>query len=319
MESLELGKIELYPLADESLGVRSMALGVRTPDTTVLLDAGVSLAPRRFGLPPHPQEFKAAREARRRIIEFARRSDIITVSHYHLDHYTPSFTSYYEWSGRDAFERIYSGKTVLVKKPDTSISFNQRRRASVLLKELKELGCKVVNADGTTVVHGTTVISAYTYSHGLGEPIGEVLVFSVNFENKRIVYAPDVQGPMIEADVKRIVSLTPSLLIVGGPPLYLEGFKIDKESVEKGLDNLALLTLVARVVVSHHMLRELNWRKRASEKGVWATSTYAEIIGTGEQLLEAQRRKLFEEDPPSPAFFRWLNKLKQGELVPPPF
>lgn len=316
--SLELGKVELYPLADESLGVRSMALGVKTPDAIILLDAGISLAPRRFGLPPHPQEFKAAREARQRIIEFAKHSDIVTVSHYHLDHYTPSFTSYYEWSGRDAFERTYSGKTVLVKKPDTDISYNQIRRASVLLRELKELGCKVVEADGTTVIHGRTVISTYCCSHGLGERIGDVLVFSIEFENRRIVYAPDVQGPMIEADAERIASLNPSLLVIGGPPLYLEGIKIDKESIEKGLDNLAMLTRVARVVVSHHILREINWRERVGQKGISTQSTYAEVIGVRELLLEAQRRKLYEEAPPSTVFFRWLSKLKRGELVPPP-
>jgi len=49
------------PVGEESLGVRSMCLYVETRDVRILFDAGVSLAPRRFGLPPHPRELERAR------------------------------------------------------------------------------------------------------------------------------------------------------------------------------------------------------------------------------------------------------------------
>lgn len=49
----------LIPLAAESFGARSMCTYVETRDVKILLDAGVSLRPKRFGLPPHPLEFKA--------------------------------------------------------------------------------------------------------------------------------------------------------------------------------------------------------------------------------------------------------------------
>jgi len=46
--------IRVVPLAEESFGVRSMCTYVETPDVRVLLDAGVSLGPNRFGFPPYP-------------------------------------------------------------------------------------------------------------------------------------------------------------------------------------------------------------------------------------------------------------------------
>jgi len=314
--ALVVGKIEVYPLADESFGARSMALGVATPDATVLFDAGVSLAPRRFGLPPHPLEFRAAREARERIVRFAERSDVITISHYHLDHYTPSFTSFYEWSGREVFERTYAGRTIFAKKPDATVSFNQRRRAAALLRELKELGCRVLEADGNRIALGKTVIEALgPYPHGSVGPMGHVLAFVVEYEGVKVVYAPDVQGPVDDRAAMDIASREPELLIVGGPPLYLEGVKVDSESVERGLTNLVLLSKLARVVVSHHTLRDASWRNRLAERGAENVLTYSEIAGAEERLLEARRRELYREAPPPPEFMEWL---RRGAKTPPP-
>ena len=86
-----LEKIKVTPLAAESFGVRSMCTLVQTPDVTLLLDAGVSLCPNRFGLPPHPTEFKAIIKLRKRLAEAADKAEVVTISHYHFDHHTPSY------------------------------------------------------------------------------------------------------------------------------------------------------------------------------------------------------------------------------------
>ena len=66
-----LSKIKATPLAAESFGVRSMCTLVETPDVTVLLDAGISLCPYRFGLPPHRIEFQTISKLRKKIAEAA--------------------------------------------------------------------------------------------------------------------------------------------------------------------------------------------------------------------------------------------------------
>ena len=68
-------RIKVTPIAAESLGVRSMCTLIETPSLRVLLDAGVSLSPNRFRLPPHPQEFKAIKSARQKIAEFAENAE----------------------------------------------------------------------------------------------------------------------------------------------------------------------------------------------------------------------------------------------------
>ncbi|MDK2464732.1 MAG: MBL fold metallo-hydrolase, partial [Candidatus Korarchaeota archaeon] len=74
------------PLAFDSMGVRSMATYVETRDVSLLIDPGVALAPRRFGLPPHDVERERLRSLARVIEEHARRARILVVTHYHYDH-----------------------------------------------------------------------------------------------------------------------------------------------------------------------------------------------------------------------------------------
>ena len=126
-----LDAIRITPLAEESLGVRSMCTLVETPDAVILLDPGVSLAPSRFGLPPHPEEFRAVRDSRRRILEAAQQAEVVLASHYHFDHITPGFKSWYEWTEEDTYRLVYSGKLVLAKDIKHNINFSQRRRGYV--------------------------------------------------------------------------------------------------------------------------------------------------------------------------------------------
>jgi len=232
-----LNKIEVRFLAEETFGVRSMAVLVKTPELTVLLDAGVSLAPRRFGLPPHPEEFKAVKRAREKILEAAKIADIVTVSHYHLDHYTPSFKSWYEWSNQVIFEKIYGDKTLLIKSPEENINFNQRKRAHAFLKSLQNLDIRVEYADSRSFGFMSTEIKVSPpLPHGPeGSKLGWVLLFTIKRGSEKIVFAPDVQGPISQTTLNYIISERPKLLIIGGPPIYLAGRKVKQEEVEKGI------------------------------------------------------------------------------------
>ena len=64
-------KIKVVPLAEESIGVRSMCTYIETPDTKILIDPGASLAPKRNGYPPHPREYQALAECRKKISKTA--------------------------------------------------------------------------------------------------------------------------------------------------------------------------------------------------------------------------------------------------------
>ena len=72
--------MKIVPLAADSLGARSMATLVETPDVTILLDPGVRRAPYRYDLPPHEKEEERQKELWRNIKEAAKRADVLTVS-----------------------------------------------------------------------------------------------------------------------------------------------------------------------------------------------------------------------------------------------
>ena len=126
-----LSNIKVTPLAAESFGVRSMCTLVETPDVAVLLDAGISLCPYRFSLPPHPIEFQTIAQLRKTIADAADKAEVTTISHYHFDHHTPSFEDWVvNWTEPDETARqIYQNKTVLAKNPKENINASQRQRA----------------------------------------------------------------------------------------------------------------------------------------------------------------------------------------------
>lgn len=104
---------------------------VETSDLRVLLDAGISICPYRFGLPPHPIEFQAISKLRKKIAAAAEMAEAVTVSHYHFDHLPPSFEDWVvNWTeANQTALQIYQDKIVLMKNPKEKINASQRQRA----------------------------------------------------------------------------------------------------------------------------------------------------------------------------------------------
>jgi len=306
-----------------------MCTFVETPDVKVLLDAGVSLAPNRFGFPPHPVEYKAVERCRRRIGEAAGKADVVTISHYHFDHHTPSYTDWcYNWSSAENAQQIYQGKLVLMKSYKAKVNFNQRRRGWMFVKTGGKHARKLEVADGKIFEFGETKLkfSKPVYHGSKGTPLGWVLMTIIQRDNEKFLFAPDVQGPMHEPTLEIILASKPKLLMIGGPPTYLAGFRVQEENVQLGIENLArLVEKIPVTILEHHMLRDEEWRKLAkpvfdaAAEADHKVLTAAEFLGVKNELLECRRKRLYREQPPNSEFERWLS-LPQPErkLTPPP-
>lgn len=322
-------RIKVTPIAAESLGVRSMCTLIETPSLYVLLDAGVSLSPNRFRLPPHPQEFKAIKLARQKIAEFAENADVVTISHYHFDHHTPSYEDWLcNWTNVETAQQIYEDKLVLTKNYLIDVNASQRRRGWLFEKTGGKHAKKLEFADGKTFSFGETNLKfSRPVFHGLANtPLGWVLMTTVEHEDERVMFAPDVQGPIDNATLQIIQAEKPQLLIIGGPPSYLAGFRVDEQQIQRGLKNLETLTkAIPVVIVEHHLLRDLRWRDSAKQIFKSAPDvgnkvvTAAEFSGEENRLLEAKRKQLFKDDPPSSDFERWsrLSESKRRKTKPP--
>lgn len=325
-----LKHIHVVPLAAESLGVRSMCTYVETSDIKVLLDAGVSLCPYRFGLPPHPLEFKAIEHCRRKIAEAAKKADIVTLSHYHFDHHTPFYEDWLcNWTqATETARQIYEGKTVLIKNPKEKINYSQRRRGWLFQKTSGKHTKKLEVADGKTFTfNDTNVRFSEPVPHGLeNSELGWVLMTTIECDGEKFMFAPDVQGPMSNQTLSIIFKEKPQLLMIGGPPLYLAGFKVEESQIETGLKNFEnILKTVPCAMLEHHILRDENWREKTknvfeeAKKAGCKVVTAAEFMGKENTFLEAFRKKLFVDNSPSKEFEKWMriNDKEKKRFKPP--
>jgi predicted metallo-beta-lactamase superfamily hydrolase len=320
--------IHFTPLAFESLGVRSMCTYVETPDVKILIDPGVALGPR-FRLLPHPEEYDALKHSRQRISKCARMADVLTVSHYHHDHFTPNFTDT-TWLASNEREarQLYHAKTMLVKDARSSTNVSQRRRGWIFQSFCRKIEAKTIVADGRSFEYGDTKVSfSVPLPHGDDSTeLGSVLATVIESHSEKLVHASDIQGPISERALQFIIGERPSAIIVGGPPTYLAGVKASQDSISRGMSNLAIIAKrVPLVVVDHHLLRAQDSLQALSVISTevkplgGCIMTAAEYMGERPRLLEANRRMLYQEKPPSRQFIKWtkMNREKQRLVRPP--
>jgi predicted metallo-beta-lactamase superfamily hydrolase len=325
-----LKKIKVTPLASESFGVRSMCTYVETPDVKMLLDAGISLPPSRFNLPPHPLEFETIARLRKRIAEAADKAEIVTISHYHFDHHTPSFEDWLvNWTeAEETARQIYQDKRVLLKNPREKINPSQRHRAWLFQKTGGRYAKTLEPSDSKTFTFGTdTTLSFFEpVSHGPENgALGWVIMAQVTCDGDCFVFAPDVQGPMSNRALELIKAAQPDVAMVGGPPFYLGGLKVEEMDLRQGMRNLASLAeSVPVLILEHHALRDEAWSQRtkaifeAASKAGNDVETAAEFAGMENVFLESRRKKLFEEIPPSKEFEKWMNESAESRSLKKP-
>ena len=121
--------MKVKPIASESLGIRSMATYIETNDCKIFIDPSAALASKRYSLPPHDKELKTYKKIKEKIAKIANISDIITISHYHFDHYDPD-------------EDFYKGKRLFLKDISKKINKSQNERGKEFLKKIEE-NCNV--------------------------------------------------------------------------------------------------------------------------------------------------------------------------------
>jgi uncharacterized protein len=292
--------LKITPLAFESLGVRSMATYIET-DQKILVDPGTSLGPKRFGLPPWKTEFDALYQTRADIQEYAKLADIITISHYHHDHYTPFSIDRFLDSNPQYAEEIYRGKKLFIKNPESMINRSQQQRSKKLLKDLKDINQDISFSDGNSFQVGETeFIFSSPLPHGPeGSKLGFVVALTIRYRNETVMHASDVQGPIYDETKDYILKQDPDTLILSGPPIYLLGFALSNEEIEKARNNLIeLCNRIPQVVVDHHLLRDFrgfDFIKSVQDNSKNQIKVASQLIGKEPNLLEARRKEFYLE------------------------
>ncbi|MCD6402813.1 MAG: MBL fold metallo-hydrolase [Candidatus Aenigmarchaeota archaeon] len=284
--------MKILPLASDSLGVRSMATFVET-DVKILIDPGTALGPRRYGLPPHRLELEALDKSLEKIRKFAKKSDILIITHYHYDHYIPDEPE------------IYKKKVLLIKHPTENINLSQRKRAKDFLELIDDLPKSIKYADGKAFKFGNTSIkfSPAVWHGPVGSKVGKVIMVSITDGKEKLVYGSDAQGPLDENAVKWIIEENPDVLILDGPPTIFMGWKMKTSILDDSIKseiNILKNTKVKTVILEHHVVRDLKYKEKMKKVFEVAESlgkkvvNAAEFLGVEPTYLEARRKELYE-------------------------
>jgi hypothetical protein len=287
--------MKVIPIAFDSLGTRGMATFVETDDVKIFIDPGVSLAPIRYGLEPHPLELKRLDEHWTEIVKLTKKADILIITHYHYDHFNP-------WKNLE----IYDGKTVLIKHPTENINYSQKGRSASFLDEIKNKPKKLEYADGKKYQFGNTKLEfSKAVFHGTNSKLGFVNEVLVDDGKYKFIHTSDVEGPNNENQTEFILKNKPNLFFSDGPLSYII-YRFGMQAMRNSIDNMIKIIETCPLdafITDHHFLRDLKWKDKiqkvfeVAEKKKVKLQTAAEFVGKDVEMLEAHRRELFKEHP----------------------
>jgi len=280
--------MRVIPVASESMGVRSMAVLVKTRDCRILIDPSVALGPKRYGLPPHKVEEDRSTSLWKRVLDSAKEADVLTISHYHYDHHDPDRPE------------MFKDKALLIKHPTENINQSQKGRASKFLKAIGGLPSAVENADGRKFEFGNTSLEfSRAVPHGTNTRLGYVVELAITEGAETLVHTSDVQGPSLDEQVEFVIRSQPTIVACDGPMTYMM-YRYGNDALERSIANLIRImgeTPVKTLMLDHHLLRDINWKKRmqpvfdAGKEHGCRVQTFAEFAGGEDELLEARRKE----------------------------
>jgi hypothetical protein len=281
--------MKILPLASDSLGVRSMATFVKTKDVAITIDPSAALGPKRYRLPPTQQELSKLHELKKTIKEYVTQSDILTISHYHYDHFDPQAD-------------FYENKKIFAKNISDHINKSQKKRGSDFQKQIKDC-CQLTYADDSFYSFGeTTLCFSPPFFHGPENVrLGYVIMTTIKHGNTTFVHASDVQGPVTKEATDYIINQKPNLLIMDGPPTLFLGWRFSKQNLNDATNNLNHIIEKTKcdVILDHHLLRDLKYKQRFPEpyqKYPEHIKTFAEYMGKENNTLEAHRKKIWNQE-----------------------
>lgn len=281
--------MRILPLASDSLGVRSMATFVKTNDVAITIDPSAALGPKRYRLPPSQQELSKLHELKNTIKKYATKSDILTLSHYHYDHYDPQ-------------AEFYENKKIFAKNISDHINKSQKKRGSDFQKQIKDC-CELTYADDSSYSFGeTNLCFSPPFFHGPENVrLGYVIMTTIKHGNTTIVHTSDVQGPVTKEAAEYIINQKPNLIIIDGPPTLFLGWRFSKQNLQHAMDNLNRIIEKTKcdVILDHHLLRDLKYKQRFPEpyeKYPNRIKTFAEYLGKENNTLEAHRKIIWNQE-----------------------
>lgn len=283
--------MSLEIIGAESLGVRSLCCCVRLQDRRIVIDPGVSLGYRRYGLLPHPLQVAAGRQVRHKILQVLTNATDVVFSHFHGDHVPLVDANPYQLSVRDLPPCFHELRCW--SKSDDGLSGKMSRR----FHDLGDLlGTNMQVAEGRS--EGPLSFSRAVPHGAPDRPMGTVMMTRIEMANRVFLHASDIQL-LDDATVEQIINWQIDIVLASGPPLYLD--RLSKADQERAWNNAASLAQnIGVVILDHHLMRSeegILWLDQLSAEVGRKVYCAADFMGRPRQLLEAKRAQLYEHMP----------------------
>ena len=283
--------MQIKILGAESLGVRGLCCVVEFGERKVVIDPGLALGYTRHGLLPHPAQVAVGEQVRRRILRELQGATDVVMSHFHGDHVPLPDANPYQLSAKVVAPIIRSAR--IWAKGLEGLSHNMLNRKRALEQILDQ---DLPDAEGR--VDGSLVFSAPMPHGERRSRLGTVMMTRMENRGVVFVHASDIQLLDRQA-VSAILAWAPDIVLVGGPPLYLDSLP-DKLRQQAWENAQRLAAQVDTLVIDHHLLRSeegLAWLERLSSQMGKHVICAADFMGRRRLLLEARRQQLYADMP----------------------
>ena len=281
-------KIEI--IGAESLGVRGLCCLVVVAEQKILIDPGIALGFLRKGQAPHPVQVAASEVIQEKIIQAWGLATDIVLSHFHGDHIPLADANPYQLD-ITRVENLNPGVRIWTKPPNFLSAKEQKRFAA--LKERLDARWQ----------EATSKIKPLQFSipvpHGERTKRNEMVMMTRIEKNDIVfVHTSDI-GLLDDNTVDLVLEWQPDILLADGPPLYLD--QLSSNLRKRAWHNaLRLAGSVDTLILDHHLMRNfegIEWLDRLSFESGRQVLCAADFMGEPRRLLEADRKKLYDEAP----------------------
>jgi len=287
--------MQVFPIAFDSFGVRSECTFVKAGKLNVLIDPGVALGPTRYGLSPTEAEYRALELSRKKIMEVAKKADVVIVTHYHYDHHPGP-------EDDEMYEACFKDKVVIAKDPYHETNLSGRQRGKYFESKVKPLAKSLDWGDGKSYnFKGVKVELSPAVWHGdVGSKVGKVVMAYLE-NGESFLFGSDAQNLADPAALKWVLEKNPDFAVIDGYPTIFIGWRMAKSSFEKSLSSIRAViekTKAKTIILDHHILRDINYKEKMKPIFELAASkhkkvlTAAEYYGLENFFLEAWRKEI---------------------------
>ena len=279
--------MEIKIIGAESLGVRGLCCFVAVGEQKILIDPGIALGFLRKGQAPHPAQVAVGEVIREKIIQAWGLATDIVFSHFHGDHVPLVDANPYQLDVARVAD-LNPGVRIWAKSPEF-LSAKEQERSAALKERL--------DAQWQEGIPGVDPLCfSMPVPHGEKTERNERVMMTRIVDDTVFVHTSDIQL-LDDGTVDLVLEWQPDILLVGGPPLYLEQLSLELRN-QAWQNAVRLAGSVDVLILDHHLMRSregLQWLDRLFPESGRRALCAADFMRAPRRLLEAERKTLYDE------------------------